>query len=76
MRGALMNATLDRWALGDGAGMIAKDFGRKPIWVKQTVRRARARGDARAVSHSDAPAGSALWRSRYIRRGRWWAFRV
>lgn len=59
------SAVLDRWASGDGAGLIAKDFRRNADWVRRVVRNARKAGDRRAISHTDAVAGTDLWRTRF-----------
>lgn len=59
---------LNRWATGEGAGMIARDFGCNPSSVRSLVRRARNTGDKRAVSHADAVAGTDTWRARFAMR--------
>lgn len=72
---ALENEALDRWAKGEGAGFIARTFGRDGAWVRKVVRAARVKGDPRAVSHADAVAGTETWRKRFIRAGQGWEWR-
>jgi hypothetical protein len=64
---------LDRWAAGEGAGLIAKDFGRPRGYVYGIVFRARHKGDFRAVHHDEYAAGTEGWRNKYRRVGRGWA---
>ena len=71
----IKNQVLDRWAMGEGAGFIARTFGRDAAWVRLVVRAARSMGDPRAVSHADAVAGTEKWCSRFARSGIGWEFR-
>jgi hypothetical protein len=72
----MRDKVLDRWVLGEGSGLIAKDYGCDKSWIKQIVREARAKGDSRAVSHADAAAGSDKWRERFVRKFAGWEFRA
>lgn len=62
------DAVLDRWFAGEGAGLIAKDFGHTRSWVFKIVTKARKAGDPRAISHADFSAGEDGWRRRYTLR--------
>ncbi len=64
----MKDEVLDRWARGEGAGLIAKDYGHTPAWAKKIVRQARAAGDQRAISHARFAAGADGWRQRYVLR--------
>lgn len=64
----MIDEVLNRWAAGEGSGLIAKDFCCGKSWIKKIVRQARADGDLRAISHVGFEAGSDGWRQRYQMR--------
>lgn len=64
----MIDEVLNRWFVGEGSGLIAKDFGCGKSRIKKIVRQARSDGDPRAISHLDFKAGSNGWRQRYRTR--------
>jgi hypothetical protein len=66
MPGTIEDEVLDRWARGEGRALIASDYPfRTRGWISAILRRARKRGDPRAVPHLHLAAGQDGWRRHY-----------
>jgi hypothetical protein len=80
MQRTVIDDVLDRWFFGEGKESIAKDYPPHTRgWISGILRRARKRGDPRAVHHHDLAAGQDGWRRHYqVERklGKWyrWVF--